>query len=145
MIRALATATKNAKFRGLATSRVPLDLVSPTLGLTQDQVSFYSLARNFADEELRPYATSWDETATFPMKTFEKFGELGFAGICVRDDVGGSALSRVDSCAIIEALATGCVGTTAMLTIHNMCSGMIDKFGSEQQRKKWLQSFDTWG
>ena len=56
----------------------------------------------------------------------------------VKDDVGGSGLSRLDTCIIVEALAKGCVGTTAMLTIHNMCAGMIDKFGNEQQRQQWL-------
>lgn len=77
------------------------------------------------------------------MPTMKKLAELGFAGINVSDDVGGSALSRLDSSVIIEALATGCVGTTAMLTIHNMCSNMIDKFGSEEQRKKFLPSLTS--
>ena len=120
------------------TSLSPLELVSPTIGLSADQANFYQVAREFADNELRPFASEWDEKSLFPVKTFEKFGEMGFAGIVVRDDLGGSGLSRVDSTIIIEALATGCVGTTAMLTIHNMCAGMIDRFGNAEQRKKWL-------
>jgi alkylation response protein AidB-like acyl-CoA dehydrogenase len=72
------------------------------------------------------------------METYKKTAELGFAGIFVKEDVGGSALSRVDTTVIVEALATGCVGTTAMLTIHNMCAGLIDKFGTEEQRQKLL-------
>jgi len=87
---------------------------------------------------MRPYAQEWDEKSHFPIETFEKFADLGFAGICVKDDVGGSALTRVDSTIIVEALATGCVGTTAMVTIHNMCGGMIDKFGSEEHRQHYL-------
>lgn len=79
----------------------------------------------------------WDEEGVFPKETFKKCAELGFGGIFVRDDVGGSALTRFecalfvaeflrqDTTVIVEALATGCVGTTAMLTIHNMCAGMI--------------------
>ncbi len=90
----------------------------------------------------------WDENSEFPVEAFKKTAELGFAGLFIRDDVGGSNLSRlldfsycllcdyrlhyddglfgrVDSTIIIEGLATGCVGTTAMLTIHNMCGGMI--------------------
>jgi len=116
----------------------PLEQISPKLGLSADQASFYDLARGFADNELKPFANQWDERSEFPVKTFEKFGELGFAGISVKEDVGGSGLSRVDNTVIIEALATGCVGTTAMLTIHNMCGGMIDRFGTEEQRKRWL-------
>ena len=113
-----------------------LDSVHPTIGLNADQASFYELARGFADKELKPFAQEWDEKSHFPLQTFEKFAELGFAGMFVKDDVGGSALSRVDTTIIVEALATGCVGTTAMLTIHNMCAGMVDKFGSEAHRQE---------
>lgn len=134
----LATGLRRGLSSASASKGTGLDLVSPTLGLNSDQASFYSLGREFADQEMRPHANDWDKTASFPMETFEKFGELGFAGICVRDDVGGSGLSRLDSTVIIEALATGCVGTTAMLTIHNMCAGMIDRFGNAEQRQRWL-------
>jgi isobutyryl-CoA dehydrogenase len=115
-----------------------LDCVHPTIGLNEDQASFYELARGFSDTEMYPNAQEWDETAKFPVSTFEKLAELGFAGIFVREEHGGSALSRVDTTVIIEALATGCVGTTAMLTIHNMCAGMVDKFGSDEHRAEWL-------
>lgn len=114
------------------------DIISPTIGLTSDQKEFYDLAKQFADKEMAPYAAQWDADAVFPMETFKKFGELGFGGIFVKEDVGGSALTRLDTAIIVEALSTGCVGTTAMLTIHNMCAGMIDKFGSEEQRQVWL-------
>ena len=128
--------------RALSTTAVSptnaLDLISPTLGLSEDQVTIYELARSFADKEMRPHAAMWDEKSHFPLETYKKFGELGFAGIFVEEDVGGSAMSRVDTTVIVEALATGCVGTTAMLTIHNMCAGMIDKFGNAKQRQRFL-------
>ena len=95
---------------------------------------------------MRPFAAKWDQESIFPVDTYKKCAELGFAGIFVKEDVGGSALSRQDTVVIVEALATGCVGTTAMLTIHNMCAGMIDKFGSEAQRQQHLPgicSLDT--
>lgn len=98
------------------------------------------MARKFADTELRPRAAQCDQESIFPLDTYKKFGELGFAGIFVKDDVGGSSLTRQDTVTIVEALATGCVGTTAMLTIHNMCGGMIDKFGNDEQREKFLPS-----
>lgn len=115
-----------------------LDVIDPTIGLNEDQRTFYDLARSFADEKMAPYAAKWDEESYFPIEVLKEVASLGFAGINVRDDVGGSGLSRVDGSIIIEALATGCVGTTAMLTIHNMCAGMIDKFGNEDQRKEYL-------
>eukprot|EP00605_Chrysophyceae_sp_TOSAG23-4_P001520 GSChrysophyteH1.ASY1.ANO1.1668.1 assembled CDS len=115
-----------------------LDCIHPTIGLNEDQSSFYELARGFADSELFPNAQEWDEKAHFPVDKFEKLAELGFAGIFVNDEHGGSGLSRVDTVVIVEALATGCVGTTAMLTIHNMCAGMVDKFGSDEHRAEYL-------
>jgi alkylation response protein AidB-like acyl-CoA dehydrogenase len=108
------------------------------IGLSEEQKEFYNLAKDFADREFAPFAGShisslfcwpfsgkWDEEGVFPKDTFKKCAELGFGGIFVKEDVGGSALSRQDTTVIFEALSTGCVGTTAMLTIHNMCAGMI--------------------
>lgn len=116
------------------------DIISPTIGLSEDQLEFYKAARSFADKELRPYSSKWDEDAIFPVDAFKKSAELGFAGVLVREDVGGSALSRLDNVVVVEALATGCVGTISMLCVHNMCAGMIDRFGNEEQRQRWLPS-----
>jgi alkylation response protein AidB-like acyl-CoA dehydrogenase len=121
-------------FSSVATAQT----LSPLLGLNEDQSSFYSLAREFADNEMKPFAQEWDEKGEFPLDVYKKCAELGFAGIFVNDDVGGTGLSRVDTVTIVEGLATGCVGTTAMLTIHNMCAGMIDKFGSQEHREAYL-------
>src|SRR5689334_1666446 len=88
------------------------DVICPTIGLTPEGAEFYKLARSFADKELRPYAQKWDEDAHFPMETFKKFGELGFGGMFIKEDVGGSGLSRVDTVTIVEALTTGCASTT---------------------------------
>ena len=129
--RSFATVTATAAATGV-------DIISPRLGLSADQDEFFSLAKQFADNELKPHAAKWDQEAIFPMETFKKFGELGFGAMFVRDDVGGTGLSRVETSVIVEALSTGCVGTTAMLTIHNMCAGMIDKFGSEEHRQHYL-------
>lgn len=129
--RVMSTATKAPPATGVA-------VIDPVIGLSDDQAEFYNLARSFADEQLRPNAQKWDEESHFPLDTYKKFADLGFAGIFVRDDVGGSGLSRLETVTIVEALATGCVGTTAMLTIHNMCAGMIDKFGNEDQRQHYL-------
>jgi alkylation response protein AidB-like acyl-CoA dehydrogenase len=115
-----------------------IDIISPTIGLSEERKEYYNLARNFADTELRPHARKWDRECMFPHETFKKFGEIGFAGMLVREEVGGTALKRADIMPIVEGLAAGCVSTTALLTIHNANALVIDKYGSEAQRQKWL-------
>ncbi len=106
--------------------------------LTEDQKAIREMAQNFAREEIAPYALEWDEAQHFPVPTLKAAAALGMAGIYVREDVGGSGLSRLDATLIFEALATGCPATSAYLSIHNMCAWMIDRFGSEAQRHHWL-------
>jgi len=115
-----------------------VDPSSALIGLTSDQAEFYNLAKTYADQEMFPNAQKWDEECFFPKDTLKELGKMGFGGVFVRDDVGGSNLSRVDGTIIFEALSSGCTGTTAYLTIHNMCARMIDSFGNEDQRQKWL-------
>jgi isobutyryl-CoA dehydrogenase len=114
-----------------------------SIGLSESEKEFQRVAMDFAQSELRPHAEKWDQEHIFPVDTLRKMAELGFAGVYVRDDVGGSGLSRLDAAIIFEALATGCVSTTAYLTIHNMCAWMIDTFGNESQRKKYLPNLVT--
>ncbi len=106
--------------------------------LSEDQQAFQDVARNFAATDLQPFAAEWDRDAVFPVGTLRKAAELGFAGIYVREDVGGSALSRLDAALIFEALSAGCTSTAAYLSIHNMASWMIDTFGSDAQRSRFL-------
>ncbi len=106
--------------------------------LSEEQQAFQDVARNFAAEELAPHAADWDRDAVFPVETMRKAAALGFAGIYVREDVGGSALTRLDAALIFEALSEGCTSTAAFMSIHNMASWMIDRFGNEEQRQKWL-------
>lgn len=111
--------------------------------LTDDQRAFQTLARDFAAREIAPYAKEWDERHTFPVDTLRKAALLGFAGICVRDDVGGTHLSRLDSALIFEELATACVSTAAYISIHNMVAWLIDHYGNESLRQKWLPKLVT--
>ena len=106
--------------------------------LTEEQQAFQDVARQFAADELAPFAAEWDRDAFFPVATLRKAAALGFAGIYVREDVGGSALTRLDAALIFEALAEGCTSTAAFLSIHNMASWMIDTFGTDAQRQHWL-------
>ena len=116
-----------------------MDIIAPTIGLNEDQSEFYALAKSFADNELRPHAAKWDSESIFPVDTFRKFGELGFGGMFVSEDYGGSGLKRADAIPIVEGLATGCVGTAAMLTIHNMCAVCIQKYGNDSQKSELLE------
>jgi alkylation response protein AidB-like acyl-CoA dehydrogenase len=92
---------------------------------------------------MAPNAKAWDEAETFPIDTLRHAAALGFAGIYVKDDVGGSDLTRFDAALIFEELAQGCVSTAAFLSIHNMASWMIDAFGSTELRQRLLPSLCT--
>lgn len=108
--------------------------------LSDDQRAFRDLAQNFAASEIAPYAAGWDIDCEFPAEALRKAAALGFAGIYVRDDVGGADLGRLDAALIFEALSTACASTAAYLSIHNMAAWMIDAFGSDIQRRRWLPS-----
>lgn len=112
----------------------------PLFSLPEDQIAIRNMARDFAAGRIAPHAIEWDEKKHFPVEVFRQAAELGMAGIYVRDDVGGSGLTRLDSVLVFEALAGGCPTTAAFLSIHNMCAWMIDAYGSPAQRGKWLPS-----
>ncbi|NWH66321.1 ACAD8 protein, partial [Geococcyx californianus] len=109
-------------------------------GLTEEQKEFQKVALDFAAKEMAPYMAEWDEKEIFPVETMRKAAQLGFGGIYVKPDVGGSGLSRLDTSIIFEALSTGCTSTTAYMSIHNMCVWMIDTFGNEEQRRRFCPS-----
>ena len=111
--------------------------------LNEDQRAFQDLARDFARDNMAPYAEEWDAKSHFPVDQLRQAAALGFAGIYVREDVGGSNLTRLDAALILEQLATGCTSTAAYISIHNMASWMIDQFGSDDQRQKWLPKLTT--
>ncbi|MCE9685068.1 acyl-CoA dehydrogenase family protein [Shewanella sp. AS16] len=109
----------------------------------EDQRQFAELARQFAADELAPFAAKWDEEHYFPKEVIHKAGELGFCSLYSPESEGGMNLSRLDSSIIFEELAKGCTATTAMLTIHNMATWMITSFGSEVLRRDWSEALTT--
>jgi alkylation response protein AidB-like acyl-CoA dehydrogenase len=111
--------------------------------LTEDQRAFAATARQFAREDMAPNAREWDEDEIFPVETLRKAAALGFGGIFVKDDVGGSALNRLDATLIFEELAQGCTSTAAYISIHNMAAWMVDAFGGEAQRQQFLPKLCT--
>ncbi|APE33540.1 acyl-CoA dehydrogenase [Nocardia mangyaensis] len=106
--------------------------------LNDDERAIGATARQFADEFLAPNALEWDERKHFPVDVLRKAGPVGFGGICVGDDVGGSDLRRLDAVRIFEQLATGCPSVAAYISIHNMATWMIDEYGTEWQRRRWV-------
>ncbi|MBL8588933.1 MAG: isobutyryl-CoA dehydrogenase [Methylobacteriaceae bacterium] len=106
--------------------------------LNEDQIALRDTARAFAQEKIAPHAVDWDERKHFPVDALREAAALGMAGVYVREDVGGSGLTRLDAALIFEALATGCPTVSAYISIHNMCAWMIDAFGSPEQRARWL-------
>ncbi|MFD4352493.1 acyl-CoA dehydrogenase family protein [Nocardia sp. NPDC058518] len=106
--------------------------------LDEDERAIGETARQFADEFLAPNALDWDERKHFPVDVLRKAGPLGLGGISVRGDVGGSELRRLDAVRIFEQLSTGCPSVAAYISIHNMATWMIDAYGTEQQRQRWV-------
>ncbi len=106
--------------------------------LTEEQTLIQDMARQFADSELAPHSSLWDEEKFLERKVFEKAAELGFLGIYTGEEHGGTALSRLDSAIVFEQLARGDVSHTAMMTIHNMATWMIDRYGDADLRAKYV-------
>jgi hypothetical protein len=111
--------------------------------LTEDQRAVEDMARRFAAEKLAPNAAEWDATEHFPVNVMREAAALGFASIYVKSDVGGSEMSRLDAAIIMEELSAGCTSTAAFISIHNMASWMIDRFGNDEQRKRFLPKLVT--
>ena len=106
--------------------------------LSEDQAMIREAAHRFAYDKLRPFAGEWDETKHFPVDVMREAASLGFAAIYTKEEHGGSGLSRLDAVLIFEQLSRGCIATAAFLSIHNMCTWMIDSFGSAEQRAQWV-------
>jgi len=126
-----------------AAAGAPSDVMAGSNGLTGDAAELYATAAAFSAERIAPHAAKWDEEKIFPEDTLRAAAGLGLACMYVREDVGGSALTRAQGVPIIEALAEGCVSTAAYVTIHNMVAWMIDTWGSPAQREQYLPRMAT--
>jgi len=111
--------------------------------LTEEQGAVQEAARRFAAEKLAPSAGEWDAKEHFPVDVMREAAALGLASIYVKADVGGSEMSRLDAALIFEELSAGCTSTAAFISIHNMASWMIDRFGGDEQRKRFLPKLTT--
>ncbi|MEY4556552.1 MAG: hypothetical protein RL093_1671 [Pseudomonadota bacterium] len=111
--------------------------------LNDDQRAIQDAARQFAEAELAPHSGEWDETKHFPVDVMRHAAEMGFCGIYTGEEHGGMALGRVEAALIFEELSRGDVSTAAFISIHNMATWMIDKFGSDDLRGRYVPSLTT--
>lgn len=106
--------------------------------LTEEQTLIFDMAKAFGEEHIAPFAQEWERDGSIPKDLWPKLAELGFGGLYVSEDFGGSGLSRLDATLVFEALAMACPSVGSFLSIHNMCGGMIDKFGSDDLKQRAL-------
>ena len=111
--------------------------------LTEDQIAIQEMARRFTADAITPFAAQWDEDHSFPLDTIKAAAELGFASIYVSEESGGIGLGRLESALIMEAMAYGCPTTSAFISIHNMAAWMIDRFGGDDVKARYLPSLVT--
>jgi len=111
--------------------------------LSEEQQAIFDMAHAFGQEHIAPHARAWEAAGTIPRDLWPKVAELGLGGIYVSEDYGGSGLTRLDATLVFEALAMACPAVGSFLSIHNMCGGMIDKFGSPETKAKWLPKLCT--
>lgn len=111
--------------------------------LTDEQREIQELARRFTADRITPFAGEWDEKHIFPRDTIKEAAELGFAAIYVSEESGGIALGRLEAALIMEAMAYGCPSTSAFISIHNMASWMIDRFGDADVKGRYLPHLVT--
>ncbi len=106
--------------------------------LTEDQLAIQEMAQKFTADAITPFASEWDEKKHFPADVIKRTAELGFGGIYVSEASGGIGLGRLEAAIIMEAMAYGCPATSAFISIHNMSAWMIDGFGSDDLKTRYL-------
>lgn len=114
------------------------ELQAGQFGLTEDQLAIQETARKFTADRITPYAAEWDEKHHYPVDVWKAAGELGFGAIYVSEENGGIGLGRLDAALIMEAMSYGCPATSAYISIHNMVAWMIDRFGDQQLKDRYL-------
>ncbi len=106
--------------------------------LDEEQSDIRDIVRRFTEQEIIPHAESWDEHKHFPREIYSRMAELGLMGMTTPEKYGGSALSRLSGALVYEELAKGEMATSVGLSVHNMVTGSIARFGSEEQRQRWV-------
>ncbi|HEX7852687.1 MAG TPA: acyl-CoA dehydrogenase family protein [Sphingobium sp.] len=111
--------------------------------LTDDQLAIQDMARKFTADRITPFAAEWDEKHHYPVDVWKAAGELGFGAIYVSEESGGTGLGRLEAALIFEALSYGCPSTAAYISVHNMATWIIDTFGSDDLKSRYLPGLTT--
>ncbi|UOA32040.1 Acyl-CoA dehydrogenase [Sulfitobacter sp. DSM 110093] len=114
--------------------------------LNEEQTAIFDMAHAFGQDNIAPHAHQWEKDGTIPKDLWPQIGELGFGGLYVSEESGGSGLSRLDATLVFEALSMACPSVAAFLSIHNMCAKMLDNFASDEMKARVLPgvlSMDT--
>ncbi len=106
--------------------------------LSEEQTAIFDMAKDFGAEHISPFAQSWEKDGTIPKDLWRQLADLGFGGLYVSEDSGGSGLTRLDATLVFEALSRSCASVAAFLSIHNMCAKMIDTYGSDTLKSEVL-------
>ena len=106
--------------------------------LSEEQTAIFEMAKDFSSQQITPYARQWEEEGSIPRTLWQEAAAQGLGGIYVSESYGGSGLSRLDGTLVFEAMAMSCPSVGAFLSIHNMCAAMIENFGDEASKQKWL-------
>ena len=117
--------------------------MSDQFQLTEDQLAIQEMARRFTADRITPFAAQWDEDHHYPKDVWKAAGELGFGAIYVAEENGGIGLGRLEAALIMEAMAYGCPATSAYISIHNMATWMIERFGGDEIKARYLPSLVT--
>ncbi len=108
--------------------------------LSEEQQAIFDMARDFGADQIAPHAQTWETDGTIPKPLWTEIAALGFGGLYVSEETGGSGLTRLDATLVFEALSMACPSVAAFLSIHNMCAAMIDKFGSDTLKARVMPS-----
>ncbi len=109
---------------------------SGQFSLNDEQRAIRNLALSFAADRIAPDAIRWDHEKYFPRDVICSAAPLGFGGVSVAEDVGGSALSRLEGVLIYDSLATACPCISGYFSVHNMVALVIDRAGTQEQRQR---------
>src|SRR6266487_4154104 len=106
--------------------------------LNEEQADIRDMVRRFTAHEITPHAEDWDENSYFPREVYTKMAELGLMSMTTPEEYGGSMLSRLSGALVYEELAKGEMATAVGLSVHNMVTGSIARYGTEEQRQRWV-------
>ncbi|MEO1686400.1 MAG: acyl-CoA dehydrogenase family protein [Pseudomonadota bacterium] len=111
--------------------------------LSDEQTALFDMARDFGTEKIAPHAAEWEHAGTIPRDLLEEAGALGLGSIYVSEESGGAGLSRLDAALVFEALSQACPSVASFISIHNMCAGMVDRYGSDELKARWMPGLAT--